>query len=436
MIAATLGIDGVTPATVRPSLAIPTVPRGDRKLDPDDGLAYGPGTMNERDSLVPGFASALPAPAVTTTGTVVIERHALQRTRGGMPWLAASELVSYEGDHGPFADAIDETGLPVGTVLWDPGSDIRARIITTARTRDPLGLLATRLERAEHRRSHDLQDADACRLCHGEADGVPGVFIDRFGDALHVDVDSPVLLPWLADLLAGTLERQGVGTIVLRHAGRTERLRGTTSTARYHDGRLQLAVDLEADDVRRLSAELDATRRLRSWVRGRTLDVFANGGAFALHQADAGAGLSTVVDVGAAHQARVMGFARDNGLQDRIEAIDACPMDWLKHTQQTFDLVICHPPHEALPREQAEQRAVAIAGSALRLVGEGAIFCARSASTSLDDERFAAALAEVGTQLRRRLQVLARLGPGPDHPTLAGTPMAPSILVLRVMSTG
>ena len=69
-------------------------PRGDRKLDPDDGLAYGPGTMNERDSLVPGFASALPAPAVTTTGTVVIERHALQRTRGGMPWLAASELVS------------------------------------------------------------------------------------------------------------------------------------------------------------------------------------------------------------------------------------------------------------------------------------------------------------------------------------------------------
>lgn len=392
--------------------------------------------MTERDSLIPGFASGLPAPAVTTTGKVVLDRTALKRARSGMPWLAASEVVSYEGDNGPFADATDDAGLPVGTVLWDPGSEIRARIIASTRTRDPLGLLATRLERAEHRRSHDLKDAGAFRLCHGEADGVPGVFIDRFGDALHVDVDSPVLLPWLEGILQGTLDRQGVNTVVLRHAGRTERLRGTTSQARYHDGRLQMAVDLEVDDVRRLSAELDAMKRLRSWARGRTLDVFANGGAFALHQADAGAAMSTVVDAGADHQARVMGFARDNGLQDRVEVIDADPMAWLKQAQRTFDLVVCHPPHEQLPRQQAEQRAVAIAASALRLVGEGAIFCARSASTSLDDERFAAALADAGTQLRRRLQVLARLGPGPDHPTLAGTPMAPSILVLRVMSTG
>jgi peptidylprolyl isomerase len=47
-----------------------------------------------------------------------------------------------------------------------------------------------------------------------------------------------------------------------------------------------------------------------------------------------------------------------------------------------------------------------------------------------------ALLTDAGTHLRRRLQVLARLGPGPDHPTLAGTPMSPSILVLRVLSTG
>jgi 23S rRNA (cytosine1962-C5)-methyltransferase len=388
------------------------------------------------DSMIPGFASGLPQPAVTTSGKVVIERAALKRTRSGMPWIAADEVTSYEGDGGPFAEATDDAGLTVGTVLWDPHSDIRARLISTMRTRDPLALLVTRLERAEHRRAHDLKQATAFRLCHGEADGVPGVFIDRFEEALHVDVDSPVLLPHLELILEDTVRRQGIGTIVLRHAGRTELLRGTSTVARLQSGPLRLEVDLARDDVRRLSAELDAVQRLRDQARGRVLDVFANGGAFGLHLAHAGASLATIIDAGAEHQQRVQAFARVNGLPERVEVVDADPLPWLKQAQRSFDLVICHPPHELLPRAQAERRAVEVASSALRLVGEGAIFCARSSSASLDDERFAAALADAGGQLRRRLQVLARLGPGPDHPTLAGTPMAPSILVMRVMATG
>ena len=396
--------------------------------------------MTNRDSIIPGYATGLPAPAVSVTGKVVFDRAGLKRARSGTPWLSAADIVSYEGDGGPFADATDDAGLPVGTVLYDGNSEIRARLLSTTRTRDPLGLLSTRLERAEHRRRSDLKKADldagAFRLCHGDADGVPGVFIDRFGDALHVDIDSPVLLPWLESLLASTIERQGIHTVVLRHAGRIERLRGTSSLAPYTEGPLQLAVDLGVDDVRRLSAELDAMKRLRAWARGRTLDVFANGGGFGLHLASAGAQMSTIVDVGSDHADRVRGFAKDNGLQDRVEVIEADPLPWLKQAQRSFDLVVCHPPHEQVAQKQAEQQAVEIATTALRLVGEGAIFCARAASGSLDDERFAAALADAGTQLRRRLQVLGRLGPGPDHPTLAGTPMAPSILVLRVLSTG
>lgn len=394
--------------------------------------------MSNSDSMIPGYATGLPAPAVAVSGKVVLDRAGLKRARAGMPWLSATDIVSYEGDNGPFADATDDAGLPVGTVLWDANNDIRARLLSTTRTRDPLGLLSTRLERAEHRRRADARGTDtgAFRLCHGDADGIPGLFIDRFGDALHVDVDSPVLLPWLESLLQNTIERGAIHTVVLRHAGRTERLRGTTSTASYKEGPLQLAVDLGTDDVRRLSAELDAMKRLRTWARGRTLDVFANGGGFGLHLASAGAQMSTIVDVGSDHAERVRGFARDNGLQDRVEVIDADPLWWLKQAQRSFDLVVCHPPHEQVPQKQAEQQAVEIATTALRLVGEGAIFCARSASGSLDDEGFAAALADAGTSLRRRLQVLARLGPGPDHPTLAGTPMAPSMLVLRVLSTG
>lgn len=386
------------------------------------------------DSLIP--QSTLPQPTVTVTGKVVIDRAALRRAHAGMPWLSPDEVQGYEGDNGAFADAVDEQGLPLGTVLWDPNSDIRARLISTSRTSDPLSLLATRLERAERRRRNDLGDTGALRLVHGEADGVPGVYIDRFGNALHVDVDSPVLLPHLEGLLTVVMERQKADTIVLRQGRTRELWRGTTSTALYQEGRLKMATDLRVDDIRRLSAELDAMKRLRTWARGRTLDVFANGGGFAMQMADAGATHSTVVDAGLEQADRVLRFAKDNGLAEKVEVIAAEPLEWLKQVQRSFDLVVCHPPHEQLPQAEAEQRAVEIASSALRLVGEGSIFCARSSSTSLDDERFAAVLADAAASVRRRLQVLARLGPGPDHPTLAGTPMAPSILVLRVLSTG
>ncbi|HEY1100092.1 MAG TPA: hypothetical protein VGF99_14240 [Myxococcota bacterium] len=392
--------------------------------------------MTTNDSLIPGFATGLPSAASSITGKVVVDRAALKRMRSGDPWLRADDVIGYDGDDGAFADAVDDDGLPVGTVLWDRHSDRRARLLSTTRTRDPIALLSTRLERAEHRRKSDLKNADAFRLCHGDADGVPGVYIDRFGDALHVDVDSAVWLPWLEPLLAGTLQRQQTASLVLRHADRTELLRGTSAVARYGEGQLRLDVDLAADDVRRLSAELDAMQRLRSFARGRTLDVFANGGGFGLHLAQAGAQLSTIVDVSDHHATRVRGFATDNGLSERVEVIDAEPLAWLRQAQRSFDLVVCHPPHERLPPEQAERKAVEVAASALRLVGEGSLFCARTSSNSLDDDRFAAALADVAAPLRRRLQVLARLGPGAAHPTVAGMPMAPSILVLRVLSTG
>ena len=384
----------------------------------------------------PPGQSGLPRPGVT--GAAVATRAALKRARSGMPWLRPDDIVSYDGDGGPFCDLTDDAGLPVGTALWDKDSGVRARLLSTTRTRDPLGLLITRLERAEHRRAsfHGADAQAAVRLCHGEADAVPGLFVDRFGDGLHVDVDAAGLLPWLDDLLAGTIARQQSQRVILRRGSTTTLLRGTSSTQPYQHDRLQLEVDLAGNDVRRLSAELDAMSRLRAYARGRVLDVYANTGGFGLHLADAGAQQAVLVDESPALPERARAAAEKNGLANKVDVVTAEPAAWLKQVQSSFDVVVCHPPHEALPREKAEKRAVDIATSALRLVNEGAIFCARSASASLDDERFAAALQDAGTQLRRRLQVLARLGPGPDHPTLAGTPMPPSILVMRVLNTG
>lgn len=384
-------------------------------------------------TLVP---SGLPRPAVT--GSAVVQRAGLARARTGMPWLRPDDIVSYDGDGGAFCDLVDDAGLPVGTALWDPHSEIRARLLSSSRTRDPLSLLITRLERAEHRRAavHRAgDDAFALRLVHGEADAVPGLFVDRFGDGLHLDVDAAPLLPWLDDLVQATVARQGTSAIAVRHKGVSTLVRGTSALQSFRHGGLKLQVDLAGADVRRLSAELDAMKQLRPYARGRVLDVYANTGGVGLHLVDAGASHAVLVDENAALQERSKLVADENGLGAKVDVVTADPIAWLKQAQQSFDVVVCHPPHQALARETAERRALDIAQTALRLVGEGAIFCARSASASLDDERFAAALQESASQLRRRLQVLTRLGPGPDHPTLAGTPLPPSILVMRVLGT-
>lgn len=377
--------------------------------------------------------SGLPRPAVAATA--IVKRAGLKRARTGMPWLRPDDIASYDGDGGAFCDLVDDGGLPVGTALWDKDSDIRARLLSSTRTRDPLGLLITRLERAEHRRAGQTKEG-AVRLCHGEADAVPGLFVDRFGDGLHVDVDAAPLLPWLDELLSPTIARQHAKNVVVRKSRTATLERGDSAVQTFAHDRLSLSVDLTGNDVRRLSAELDPMKQLRAFARGRVLDVYANTGGFGLHLADAGASQAVLVDENPALQERGRAAAEQNGLGPKIDIVIAEPMAWLKQVQASFDVVVCHPPHEALPREKAELRAIEIAQTALKLVGEGAIFCARSNSSSLDDERFAAALQTRATDLRRRLQVLTRLGPGPDHPTLAGTPLPPSILVMRVLGTG
>ena len=376
--------------------------------------------------------SGLPRPAVT--GTAIVKRASLKRARDGMPWLRPDDIASYDGDGGAFCDLVDDAGLPVGTAVYDADSDVRVRLLSSTRTRDPLGLLITRLERAEHRRG--ASGKQAVRLVHGEADAVPGLFVDRFRDGLHVDVDVGAVAPWLDDLLSPTVARQKTSTVVVRQKRSAVVVRGDQPVQSFAHDRLTLSVDLTGNDVRRLSAELDAMTALRSFAPGRVLDVYANTGGFGLHLADAGASQAVLVDENPALQERGRAAAEHNGLQAKIDVVTADPLSWLKQVQASFDVVVCHPPHEALPRDRAEKRAIEIAQTALKLVGEGALFCARSNSASLDDERFAAALQESASALRRRLQVLTRLGPGPDHPTLAGTPLPPSILVMRVLGTG
>lgn len=376
--------------------------------------------------------------AIEVTGTAIVTRKGLRRARHGWPWLAKDDIVSYEGDGGPFVDLVDETSLPMGTALFDPTGPAPIRLLSSARTRDPVGLMQTRLERAVSRRDTDLAGADAGRLCAGEADGLPGLLVDRFGSGLLVAVDATAMRPVVDVLLPPLVKRVGAEVVALAMRDQVTLLSGESSRVRYLHGRLELSIDLAAHGARRVTADLEAQRIVSRWGRGRCLDLYAGFCGFGLQLADGGAREVTVVDVPPLLSAHVEDDARHNQIEARFSRVEADPLAWLRAESEEptrFDVVVFHPPAADADDEQALARATEHASLCLKLLDEGGILVMQPTSPTLDELAFAAAMQDAAAKTRKRLQVLARLGAGADHPTLAGVRPPPTLLVARVLAT-
>lgn len=376
--------------------------------------------------------------AIEVTGTAIVTRKGLRRARHGWPWLAKDDIVSYEGDGGPFVDLVDETSLPMGTALYDPSGPAPIRLLSSARTRDPVGLMQTRLERAVARRDVDLAGCDAGRLCAGEVDGLPGFIVDRFGSGLLVSVDAAAMRPIVDVLLPPLVKRVDASVVALAMRDEVTLLAGESSRVRFLHGRLELSVDLAAHGTRRITADLEAQRTLRRWGRGRCLDLYAGFCGFGLQLADGGAREVTVVDVPPLLSSHIDDDARHNQIEARFLRVESDPLTWLRaesNEHARFDVVIFHPPALDADDEAAMARATEHAGLCLKLLDEGGILAMRSTSPTVDELAFGAALQDAAAKTRKRLQVLARVGHGADHPTLAGVRPPPTLFVARVLTT-
>lgn len=399
------------------------------------------------------------------TGSVVrVKGEAVRQAWRGRPWIAKEAVVAFEGggaSDAPFVDLIDENALPLGTALYDPDDDFPLRLLSSARTTDPVALIRTRLERAEARRRTDLLGADAYRLCHGEGDGVPRLFVDRFGRGLCVTSTSDAMSRVAPELIANLVETTGAEAVVhyqptasVRDSLLPTRLRkdapfvgqlvhGAHSRVRFHHGGLVRTVDISRGfEVTALTAQLDSQRYVRRWARGHVLDVYAGMGGYGLQLADAGASRTLLVDEDDDMLASIDEDAKNNGIGSKVETRRENPLDAMRKLDRAgerFQMVCVHPTEIRETKEAAQtaqQRVFERLRAALKLLDEGGIFIAWPGTTALDASAFERTLVDAATRGRKRLQVIARLGAGPDHPTLVGTedPAAPT-LVARVLST-
>lgn len=362
--------------------------------------------------------------------------------RHGFPWVYANELVTDRRTRGlapgTLARLDDDTRRPMGLVAVNPASKIIARMIDP----DPEAVIdeawfAGHLRRALKLREQ-LYDAPFYRLIHAEADGLPGVVIDRFGDTCVIQPNAAWADALLEPLCAALVSVTGVKHVLKNAGGRTRSLEGLDDVSTVLTGEAPAApVEVPMNGAIYM-ADLTGGQKTglfydqrpnHAFVAGlsrgaRVLDVFSHVGGFSLAALAGGAASALAVDgsapaldlaqAGAAAMGRADDFSTRQG--DAFEALTA-----LRAEGQQFDVVVCDPPAfaPAKPALEAGLRAYEkVARLAAPLVAEDGILVLCSCSHAADMGQFRTASVRGIGRAGRRAVLLHTGQAGPDHPQL------------------
>ncbi len=373
---------------------------------------------------------------------------------GGHPWIYAEEILSKsaEPENGALADAVSEGGKYLGTGLYSRESKIGLRLLSrNANDRFDEAFWRRRIQYAwDYRKTVlDTEDLACCRVIFGEADGFPGLTVDKFSDILVTQTLSvgmerlkDTIFPLLVEILradgqtiSGIFERndaairalegleQGKGWYVLPG----ESAPGSAVTEICENG-IYYAVDVENGQKTGFFLDQKYNRRaVARLARGRrVLDCFTHTGSFALNAARGGAAHVTAVDVSESAIAMAEANAKRNGLEGRMDFVAADVFELLPTVKKgDYDFIILDPPAFTKSRrtaKNAEKGYKEINLRALKALPRGGYFATASCSHFMPAEQFEkmlrAAALDAGVELR---QIEARQQ-APDHPILWNVP--------------
>lgn len=362
--------------------------------------------------------------------------------RHGFPWVYDNEIVTDRRSRalspGTLAVLEDSERTPMGVVATNPNSRIFCRMID----RDPTAQIdqawfTAKLARALELRAR-LYDQPFYRLIHAEADGLPGVVIDRFGDVAVVQPNAAWADVLLEPLVAALVEVTGVSTVLKNSAGRARSLEGleddsgvivgtapSAPVSVVMNGATYLA-DLTGGQKTGLYFDQRMNQRFAASLckEAKVLDVFSHVGGFSLASLAAGATSALAVDGSAAALSLAEQGAEQGGVSDRFatrkgDAFDV--LTALAEEGETFDVVICDPPAFAPSKPALEKGLRAyerIARLAAPLVREGGYLGLCSCSHAADLARFRGASTRGIGRAGRHAQLIHTGYAGPDHPLM------------------
>lgn len=362
-----------------------------------------------------------------------------RRIRHGAPWVFADELVTDRRTRaltpGSIAVLEDAERRPLGVVALNPGSKIIARMLD----RDPAARidrdwLAARLSTALAHRER-LYQAPFYRLIHAEADGLPGVVIDRFGDAAVIQPNAAWAEILLDDLAGALRDVTGVSTVIKNAGGRARGLEGLDDVSAILTGALNGPVPVQMNGATYMADLMGGQKTglyydqrpnhafARQLARdARVLDVFSHVGGFSLAALAGGAASALAVDGSPPALALATEGAARMGAADRFATRQGdafAVMEALASEAALFDLLVCDPPAfaPAKPALDAGLRAYErVARLAAGLVAPGGYLVLCSCSHAADLDRFrTASLRGIG-RAGRAAQIIHTGFAGPDHP--------------------
>jgi len=393
----------------------------------------------------------------------VVNRRASDRLRTGHLWVYASDVVaiSLPSPEETLLPVADNRGMLLGTALYSPTSQIALRMVSRESLNHPawLKLLASRLREAIARRKPLLDAAnDACRLCFSEADELPGLIADKYGDLIVLQLLAKGLLAaGVRETCVNVLrEELSLAAIHERPDPRIRELESlpapslnplwladpekSATATEFHLNGLEFQYDANAgqktgaflDQRTNYASARDWAQRLgvaKSSSGPRALDVCCYQGGFALHLAQVCRQV-TGIDVSrasleVAERNLQANRSRISAEVDWIEA-DAFEIlrDWSQAGEQ-FDVIVLDPPAFAKSKRAVEG---ALRGykelnlRALKMLRPGGLLVTCSCSHHVAWAELEGAVAAAAADAVRRVRLLERRGAAPDHPVVLNLP--------------
>jgi 23S rRNA (cytosine1962-C5)-methyltransferase len=369
---------------------------------------------------------------------VVISAKGENRIRNGHPWVYRSDLVDVHAGPGDVVLVSGSRKAPLGYAFYSDRSEIALRVLTRGDEVPGLETWRSRLDAAVRFRESLGVDATAYRLVHGEADRLPGLIVDKYGEHLVMQALTQGANRLLPDLIALLVERLHPSGILARNDPRVRLLEGLEQKVEVlhgevpdiievREGAVTYAVDPHKGQKTGLFLDQRENRiATASYAHGRALDAFSYNGGFAMALARA-CDEVLAIDISEDAVARIAANATRNGLSNiRAHAMNVFDeLRELERRGERFDTIVLDPPafaknKAAVPKALSGYKEINL--RALKLLNPGGFLTTCSCSYNVGEAMFADVLASAAVDARAEVAVVEKRMQGRDHPVLMTVP--------------
>jgi 23S rRNA (cytosine1962-C5)-methyltransferase len=368
----------------------------------------------------------------------VISPKGIERLQAGHLWIYRSDVLECEASAGSIVTVYNKKRHCVGRAFFSDRSQISLRFLSREDIPIDREFFEKRLLQASELRQRVVKNSEVYRLVHAEADGLPSIIVDRYGDFLSIQTltqGSDSIKSLLVDLLADLFHPTG---IVERNDGKVRELEGLDLISSVLYGEVPTEVlsmengfnfSYQLTGGQKTGAFLDQREnraRASEFAFGRALDCFCYEGGFAV-QIARNCQEVEALDISQAavrkaeantelNQVHNVHFEVDNAF-DRLRLLD--------NLKRRYDTIILDPPAFAKNRNHLE---AALRGykeinlRAFRLLNPGGYLITSTCSQLINEDTFLNVLSEASTDARRTVQIIEKRTQSRDHPILLTMP--------------